>query len=134
MSLGTCSLAVLLSRAQFHHRQCLCLSLQVATVRTGAAAVMAPVVTPDMTDEQRAVLAKELGYKCIGKELPDGVSLTDIVKSMPPEVSADLRLAFYETLGMCTWYHHDLKMCHATITSSGRPDPTLQHSASSVAT
>lgn len=26
------------------------------------------------------------GYKTIGAELPDNVSLTDIVKSMPPEV------------------------------------------------
>jgi omega-6 fatty acid desaturase (delta-12 desaturase) len=39
-----------------------------------------------LTDDERAALAKELGYTKIGKELPDGVTLTDIVKSMPPQV------------------------------------------------
>jgi omega-6 fatty acid desaturase (delta-12 desaturase) len=36
--------------------------------------------------EQRQALAEQWGYKTIGAELPDGVSLTDIVKSMPQEV------------------------------------------------
>lgn len=39
-----------------------------------------------LTDEERAQLAKELGYIKIGKELPDGVTLGDITKTMPPEV------------------------------------------------
>jgi len=49
-----------------------------------AVALTTPVT--EMTDQQRAALATELGYKTIGKELPDGVSLTDIVRTMPPEV------------------------------------------------
>jgi omega-6 fatty acid desaturase (delta-12 desaturase) len=40
----------------------------------------------DLTDEERAKVAESLGYKSIGKELPNGVSLTDIVRTMPPEV------------------------------------------------
>lgn len=36
--------------------------------------------------EERQRLAEQWGYKSIGAELPDGVTLTDIVKSMPPEV------------------------------------------------
>lgn len=57
-------------------------SPQVSPV--AAKAVVAPVAT--LSDEQRAELAAELGYLKIGKELPDTVSLTDIVKTMPPEV------------------------------------------------
>lgn len=55
-----------------------------AQVQTNAAALSVPV--NQLSDEERAQLAKELGYKSIGKELPDGVTLTDIVKSMPAEV------------------------------------------------
>lgn len=40
--------------------------------------------------EQRQALADQWGYKTIGAELPDGVTLTDIVKSMPPEVRQHL--------------------------------------------
>ncbi|GFR52214.1 hypothetical protein Agub_g14754 [Astrephomene gubernaculifera] len=53
-------------------------------VQTKAASLSVPV--NDLTDEERKQLAHELGFKSVGRELPDGVSLTDIVKSMPPEV------------------------------------------------
>ncbi|GLC49668.1 hypothetical protein PLESTB_000273500 [Pleodorina starrii] len=53
-------------------------------VQTNAAALSVPV--NQLTDEERANLARELGYKSIGRELPDHVTLMDIVKSMPPEV------------------------------------------------
>ncbi|GIL92555.1 hypothetical protein Vretimale_18971 [Volvox reticuliferus] len=53
-------------------------------VQTNAAALTIPV--NQLTDEERGQLARELGYKSIGRELPDDVTLTDIVKSMPPEV------------------------------------------------
>ncbi len=58
--------------------------LQRVGVRTSVAMVQQPVT--ELTDAQRATLAEELGYTKIGKELPDDVTLTDIVKSMPPEV------------------------------------------------
>lgn len=50
--------------------------------------VASPITMPvgQMSDEQRAALAKEWGYTKIGKELPDNVTLTDIIKSMPAEV------------------------------------------------
>lgn len=41
-----------------------------------------------LSDDERKTVAAELGYKTIGKELPDSVTLTEIVKSMPPEVRA----------------------------------------------
>ena len=41
----------------------------------------------EMTDEERAALAETLGYRKIGKELPDDVTLQDIIKSLPSEVS-----------------------------------------------
>ncbi len=53
-------------------------------VKTQAAAVSIDV--GQLSDGERQHLALELGYKTIGKELPDSVTLTDVVKSMPPEV------------------------------------------------
>lgn len=53
-----------------------------------AAAIDAPVVpVGQLPADERQRLAEQWGYKSIGAELPDGVSLTDIVKTMPPEVS-----------------------------------------------
>jgi omega-6 fatty acid desaturase (delta-12 desaturase) len=37
------------------------------------------------SDAERAELAKEMGYLQIGREVPDSVTLTDIVRSMPQE-------------------------------------------------
>jgi omega-6 fatty acid desaturase (delta-12 desaturase) len=42
-----------------------------------------------MTDEDRAALAKEMGYNRIGKELPDDVTLGNIVQSMPKDVGIE---------------------------------------------
>ena len=39
-----------------------------------------------LPDEDRAALAERLGYRQIGKELPDSVTLQDIIKSLPEEV------------------------------------------------
>ena len=39
-----------------------------------------------MSDAERAVLAEKWGFNQIGKELPDNVRLSDIVKSMPRDV------------------------------------------------
>ncbi|KAF8066409.1 FAD6 [Scenedesmus sp. PABB004] len=49
-----------------------------------AAAVEVPV--GQLPAAERAQLAEQWGYRTIGQELPDGVSLTDIVKSMPEDV------------------------------------------------
>lgn len=49
-------------------------------------AAIVDVPVSQLSDAERAQLAKELGYQRIGAELPDGVTLTDIVKSMPQEV------------------------------------------------
>ena len=58
-------------------------------VQAQAAALTVPV--NQLTDEERAALAHELGYKSIGRELPDNVTLTDIIKTMPPEVRISAR-------------------------------------------
>ncbi len=44
------------------------------------------VPIPQLDDETRAAVAEQLGYRSIGKELPDGVTLGQIVKSMPSDV------------------------------------------------
>lgn len=51
-----------------------------------SAAVAEVSALPTMTDEERAALAQKLGYRSIGKELPDSVTLQDVIKSMPEEV------------------------------------------------
>lgn len=40
----------------------------------------------ELSDEERAALARSYGYRSIGKDLPDDVKLSDIVRSMPDEV------------------------------------------------
>lgn len=39
-----------------------------------------------LDDSERAALAEKLGYRSIGKELPDSVTLQDIIKSLPSDV------------------------------------------------
>ncbi|KAG2492805.1 hypothetical protein HYH03_008965 [Edaphochlamys debaryana] len=55
-------------------------------VSAKAAAIQIPTNVGQLSKEERTKLAHDLGYRSIGAELPDNVSLTDIVKSMPPEV------------------------------------------------
>ncbi len=47
-------------------------------------AIAAPA--SEMSVQEREALAKELGYRQIGAELPDNVSLSNIIQSLPPEV------------------------------------------------
>jgi omega-6 fatty acid desaturase (delta-12 desaturase) len=39
-----------------------------------------------LSDAERKALAEKFGYRSIGKELPDDVTLQDIIKSMPSKV------------------------------------------------
>jgi hypothetical protein len=53
-----------------------------------------------LDDRQRAELAEQLGYRTIGAELPEDVSLGDVIQSMPKSVSSlesipSLYLIFY---------------------------------------
>ena len=41
-----------------------------------------------LDDQQRAALAEQLGYRSIGAELPEDVSLGDVIQSMPKSVSS----------------------------------------------
>lgn len=60
--------------------------MQVAhkATRLPAAAVEVPI--SQLSDEARQSIAQEYGYKTIGSELPNNVTLTDIVKTLPSEV------------------------------------------------
>nr|QWW89552.1 Delta12 fatty acid desaturase [Chromochloris zofingiensis] len=60
--------------------------VQVAhkATRLPAAAVEVPI--SQLSDEARQSIAQEYGYKTIGSELPNNVTLTDIVKTLPSEV------------------------------------------------
>ena len=40
-----------------------------------------------LSDAERAALAEQLGYRSIGKDLPDDVTLSKVVSSMPKDVS-----------------------------------------------
>ncbi len=56
--------------------------------RPAAAAIDASAI-PQLTDEQRAQLAEQLGYRSIGKDLPSDVTLSDVIKSLPADVSCN---------------------------------------------
>lgn len=69
----------------------LCVQLQQSKVSASAqqpsvraAAVSVPV--DQLSDAERQQLAHQYGYTKIGKQLPDGVTLSQIVKSMPSQV------------------------------------------------
>lgn len=49
-------------------------------------AVAAPSDAGRLSAEDRAALAKELGYRSIGADLPDDVTLTQVISSLPREV------------------------------------------------
>lgn len=53
--------------------------------RTRASAIMHPAPHEILSD--RAALAEELGYRKIGADLPDNVSLSSIIQSLPSEVT-----------------------------------------------
>lgn len=44
----------------------------------------------ELTDAERATLATKLGFNHIGKDLPADVTLTDIIKTLPPEVRSEI--------------------------------------------
>lgn len=44
------------------------------------------VPIPQLDDDTRAKVAEQLGYRSIGKELPNGVTLGQIIKTMPSDV------------------------------------------------
>ena len=48
----------------------------------------APMNVTSLGPEARAKKAEEIGYRSIGAELPEGISLADVVKTMPKEVGA----------------------------------------------
>ena len=65
------------------------LRCQRLTARHIAQAALSLPQTTDiqkLSDEDRTELAHRLGYRQIGKELPDDVTLGQIIKSMPQEV------------------------------------------------
>lgn len=51
-----------------------------------AAAVSLSVPVEQLSDSERQQVAHQYGYTKIGKQLPEGVTLSQIVKSMPSEV------------------------------------------------
>jgi omega-6 fatty acid desaturase (delta-12 desaturase) len=60
--------------------------LASTTTPTAAAASIDAVPISQLSDQQRSELAKQYGYRKIGKELPSSVTLQDVIKSMPQEV------------------------------------------------
>ena len=74
-----------------------CLQLQQSKVLASAhqqpsvsSAAVSSVPVGQLSDAERQKLAHQYGYRKIGKQLPDGVTLSQIVKSMPSEVTHPL--------------------------------------------
>ena len=85
--------------ALYRHAWPLCLQprgTRLATVGLRALAFDAVAPAADRVEsgvaqldaQQRAALAEQLGYRCIGAELPENVSLGDVIQSLPKRVSA----------------------------------------------
>lgn len=64
-----------------------CKPLRIGVQARTAATLSIPTGSMnELSDAQRAALAAEMGYERIGKELPDSVTLNEIVRSLPKEV------------------------------------------------
>lgn len=55
------------------------------SLRTAGAAAVDAVPISQLSEAERTTLAEQWGYKSIGAELPNDVTLTDIVKTLPAE-------------------------------------------------
>jgi len=60
----------------------------VCKAATAVPTVAAPADAGSLSAEDRAALAQELGYRTIGADLPEDVTLTQVISSLPREVSA----------------------------------------------
>ncbi len=98
-----------------------------------------------LTDEERAALAEKLGFRKIGKELPNDVTLQDIIKSMPSEVFefnmwkawgavftavASVAVSLY-LISISPWYLLPFAWALAGTAATGvrpRPSPAPAHS------
>lgn len=58
------------------------------SLRTAGAAAVDAVPISQLSEAERTTLAEQWGYKSIGAELPNDVTLTDIVKTLPAEARA----------------------------------------------
>ena len=62
-------------------------------VVAGAAAAIEPTLAtpagqvPFLSDEERQKYAESIGFTKVGKHLPDEVTLQDVIKTLPSEVS-----------------------------------------------
>ncbi len=52
----------------------------------------------ELSSKEREALAEELGYRKIGAELPDGVSLSNIIQSLPSEVAPAILLLQWSSM------------------------------------
>ena len=58
----------------------------ICKAAAAAPAVAAPSDAGRLSTDDRAALAQELGYRSIGADLPDDVTLTQVISSLPREV------------------------------------------------
>lgn len=67
--------------------------------RGGLQAAVLPVAAPILDDgEKRKQMAEDFGFTHIGEELPDSVTLKDVMDSLPkevPTVNTSMILVFY---------------------------------------
>ena len=61
---------------------------RAATAEVSSPPASVPSLTGHMTDEERAEYAHSIGYRQIGKDLPRGVTLQQVISTMPKEVCA----------------------------------------------
>ncbi len=65
-----------------------------------------------LDDRQRAELAEQLGYRTIGAELPEDVSLGDVIQSMPKSVSS---LEPIPCLYLIFFLHQRQAVCYGAV-------------------
>ena len=85
----------LLFDVQLHQSR---ISANLHSQNSAKAASVVSVPVEQLSDSERQQVAHQYGYSRIGKTLPDGVTLSQIVKSMPSQVVHRFAVACYHAL------------------------------------
>lgn len=75
---------------------------------------MVSVPVEQLSDSERQQVAHQYGYSRIGKTLPDGVTLSQIVKSMPSQVVQRFAVACYHALKVRYIFIGHIRVCVLT--------------------
>ena len=99
---------------------------RAATAAVSSPPASVPSLTGHMTDEERAEYAHSIGYRQIGKDLPRGTTLQQVISTMPKEV----RVSACTLRRCCSEYQSSFTAWERIRPDSKRCPPSISMSSS----